>query len=69
MLGNFFHEHGGHGHLHIVPRYAPHAKPLVFMNMVFEDDRWGKNYTPETPMEIPRDVLAGIITTLKDALE
>ena len=69
MLGNFFHEHAGHGHMHIVPRYAPRPTPLTFMRTVFEDDRWGKHYAPATPMEVPRDVLTAIVAVLQDELE
>src|SRR3989344_926004 len=69
MLGNFFHEPAGHGHMHIVPRYAPRPTPLTFMRTVFEDDRWGKHYAPATPMEVQRDVLTAIVAVLQDELE
>lgn len=67
MLGNFFHEHGGHGHLHIIPRYRPGHTP-IFMGTTFVDDRWGKNYTPETPMNVSGEVLAGLVAALKKQL-
>lgn len=69
MLGNYFHEHAGHGHLHIIPRYAPRASPPVFMGVTFEDDRWGKNCSPETPTNISPEVLAGLVAALKEKLE
>lgn len=42
-LGNYFHLHKGHGHLHIMPRYKSSRR---FAGTVFKDDRWGKNYVP-----------------------
>lgn len=68
MLGNFFHEHAGHGHLHIIPRYRPeHA--IEFMGVTFADDRWGKNCSPETPMTTPPEVIAGLVAALKKKLK
>ncbi len=69
MLGNFFHEHSGHGHMHIIPRYAPRPQALSFASITFEDDRWGKNCTPETPMNVPHDVITAITAVLRDELE
>lgn len=69
MLGNFFHEHSGHGHMHLIPRYAPRKSPLVFMGVTFNDDRWGQNYTPETPMQIAPAALDGIVVALKEKLK
>ena len=69
MLGNFFHGHEGHGHLHIIPRYRPRPYPPVFMGVTFKDDRWGKNCWPETPMNIPPEVLAGLVAALKEKLQ
>ena len=66
MLGNFVHEHEGHGHMHIIPRYA--FRKIVFMGATFDDDRWGKNYAPATPFQTSADVLAGIVRVLKEGL-
>jgi diadenosine tetraphosphate (Ap4A) HIT family hydrolase len=68
MLGNFFHEHAGHGHLHIIPRYAPDNHPR-FMKIAFADDRWGKNYTPETPLAVPNNVLLSLVAVIKSELK
>ncbi|MDO8521573.1 MAG: hypothetical protein Q7S52_05655 [bacterium] len=68
MLGNYFHEHEGHGHLHIIPRYRPEHRP-VFMGVTFDDDRWGKNCSPETPMSISPEILAGLVVALKEKLQ
>ncbi len=42
-LANLFEEHGGHGHLHLIPRYE---QARTFANVTFVDGRWGKNYAP-----------------------
>jgi diadenosine tetraphosphate (Ap4A) HIT family hydrolase len=67
MLGNFFHEHGGHGHMHLVPRYKPEHQ-VTFMGVTFTDDRWGKNYTPETPMHVPHHILMEMVSMLRERL-
>ncbi len=41
-LGNLFAEHGGHGHMHIIPRYA--VGPIQFNGELFVDQDWGKMY-------------------------
>jgi diadenosine tetraphosphate (Ap4A) HIT family hydrolase len=69
MLGNFFHEHNGHGHMHLIPRYAPRKSPLTFMGVTFNDDRWGQNYTPETPMRVSPVILDAIVAVLRVNLE
>lgn len=40
MLGNLFHLHGGHAHLHITPRYA---KPVLYRGREYIDLRWGRH--------------------------
>lgn len=42
-LGNFFGMHSGHGHMHMIPRYASKRE---FAGEVFEDLQWGKHYKP-----------------------
>ena len=44
-LGNYFHVHNGHGHMHLIPRYKTSR---FFNNIEFVDGRWGKNYVPHT---------------------
>ena len=68
MLGNLFHEHNGHGHMHIIPRYAGMPRPPSFMGIWFEDDRWGQDYTPETPRTIPHTVLSAMVELLRKEL-
>jgi diadenosine tetraphosphate (Ap4A) HIT family hydrolase len=42
-LANNYHEHGGHGHMHLIPRYKDDRE---FNGRIYRDTRWGKNYTP-----------------------
>lgn len=42
-LGNEVHVHGGHGHMHLVPRYK---HPRDFAGLNFVERNWGKNYAP-----------------------
>ncbi|HEV7121272.1 MAG TPA: hypothetical protein VGN56_00440 [Candidatus Paceibacterota bacterium] len=48
--GNEGHLHDGHGHLHIIPRYAT---PPVFDGMTFPDMRFGKNHAPYEKLDLP----------------
>ena len=41
-LGNLTDEHGGHGHLHCIPRYSA---PIKFEGVEFIDPTYGKMYT------------------------
>jgi diadenosine tetraphosphate (Ap4A) HIT family hydrolase len=65
-LGNFLHEHGGHGHLHIVPRYA---QPVEFIGRSFSDNNWGKNYAPYIKFPLPDEELFVIRDTVRNALQ
>ena len=42
-LGNYFRQHGGHGHMHLIPRYSGDRK---LGTLIFRDIRWEMNYTP-----------------------
>lgn len=64
-LGNFIHEHGGHGHLHLVPRY-PH--PVECAGLTFVDENWGKNYSPYNKFPLPDEKLLLIRDCLRSAL-
>lgn len=64
-LGNFFHEHGGHGHMHLIPRYQG---PRVFQGTTFADGKWGKNYAPSEPFEPTYDLLFQIRDAIKAKL-
>jgi len=48
-LGNLFNEHSGHGHLHLIPRYAT---PREFAGRTFADEKWGRHYEPRKGEEI-----------------
>jgi diadenosine tetraphosphate (Ap4A) HIT family hydrolase len=64
-LANLFHEHGGHGHLHLIPRY----KDARNVNGIeFVDGRWGKNFSPSEEFKPSKEVLVGIRDQLKGAI-
>ena len=46
-LGNEAGKHRGHGHMHLIPRYAT---PPKFLSRSFPDERYGKNYQPYTKL-------------------
>lgn len=60
-LANFFHAHGGHGHIHFLPRYK---NTRVFAGITFSDGRWGKNAWPSEPFKLEEQILF----QLRDAL-
>jgi diadenosine tetraphosphate (Ap4A) HIT family hydrolase len=69
-LGNLIHEHGGHGHMHVFPRYK---EPREFDGVQFVDARYGQFHKPfEKPafireqMEKVRDTLREQLGTLVD---
>jgi len=64
-LANLFDMHGGHGHLHLVPRYKDER---IFADTSFTDGRWGKNYTPHEDFKPPEDVLIQIRDALRDLM-
>ncbi|HYD93061.1 MAG TPA: hypothetical protein VEB18_01215 [Candidatus Paceibacterota bacterium] len=61
-LGNEFHLHRGHGHMHLIPRYE--AAP-EFGGRAFPDYRFGKNYAPYEKYEPPEELLFAIRDALK----
>ena len=61
-LGNHIYEHAGHGHLHLIPRYA---SPILFAGREFKDERWGQNYAPRPKPEPEDDILLLIRDALK----
>jgi diadenosine tetraphosphate (Ap4A) HIT family hydrolase len=64
-LGNLFHLHKGHGHMHLIPRYKD---PRTFAGMDFADTRWGNNYVPYPQEAAPMDVRLAIRDALRDVL-
>src|SRR3989344_1362309 len=64
-LGNNFHEHKEHGHMHLIPRYE---KPRTFAETVFTDENWGQNCFPHRDFFPPKEVLAGIVSALRAQL-
>lgn len=61
-LGNVITEHRGHGHLHLIPRYA---RPVTHLGITFIDEQWGKNYAPNPSRTLPEATLFKICDTLK----
>lgn len=53
-LGNEYHLHRGHAHMHVIPRYAA---PPSRNGHTFPDERFGKNYQPYEKLKLPRPVL------------
>lgn len=64
-LANLFKEHGGHGHMHLIPRYE---KARIFEGVEFVDDKWGKNSMPSTPFETTGEMVFKIRDALKENL-
>lgn len=64
-LANLFAQHGGHGHMHFIPRYK---EPRTFAGIEFVDGRWGKNFTPYEEYEPPEDILFAIRDALRAEL-
>jgi diadenosine tetraphosphate (Ap4A) HIT family hydrolase len=63
-LGNDIDAHGGHGHMHLIPRYKERR---VFAKNVFFDGRWKQNYSPYAPLAISKSVLYKIRDALRNA--
>jgi diadenosine tetraphosphate (Ap4A) HIT family hydrolase len=60
-LGNLFHEHSGHGHMHVFPRFKD---PREFDGVQFVDKKYGNFHVPyevptftRTQMELVRDAI------------
>jgi diadenosine tetraphosphate (Ap4A) HIT family hydrolase len=64
-LANLFIEHGGHGHLHLIPRYEQARR---FENVEFIDGRWSKNYVPYEEFKPEEKLLLGIRDALRQAI-
>ena len=47
-LGNFFHEHGGHGHMHVIPRYK---ETRSFEGLLLKDVQYGNLHSPFEQVE------------------
>src|SRR3989338_2844845 len=64
-LANMFVEHGGHGHLHLIPRYR---NERIFAGTTFIDGRWGKNYSPSEEFKPAENILIQIRDAIKNEL-
>ncbi len=64
-LGNLFHLHGGHGHMHMIPRYA---RSRFYRGRSYPDKRWGHDYhLPDDRYVPPQAVLYGLRDDMKKA--
>lgn len=57
MLGNLFEQHGGHGHVHLIPRYK---YPRTYKGIHFVDPNWGQNYPTDTRFRPDHELLHAI---------
>ena len=64
-LGNLFHEHGGHGHMHVLPRYK---EPRQFDGVQFIDTRYGKFHYPFENPEFSRKQMQMVCDALRKEL-
>jgi len=64
-LANLIAQHGGHGHLHLIPRYKG---PRSFAGIEFIDGRWGKNYSPYEHFKPAQESIFQVRDALKSAI-
>jgi len=62
-LANLIAEHGGHGHLHLVPRYK---ESRTFAGVEFIDGRWGKNFSPSEEFKPSEEILIQLRDVLRE---
>lgn len=65
-LGNEIETHGGHGHMHLIPRYE---RAVTFCEYGFQDPRWGHNYAPYFKRNLSDDVLFKIRDVIQKELK
>jgi diadenosine tetraphosphate (Ap4A) HIT family hydrolase len=65
-LGNYFHVHEGHGHMHFIPRYKTSR---TFAGFTFIDNHWGANYPTAEELKLSSGVLFAIRDELRAALK
>ncbi|MBI2610743.1 hypothetical protein HYW60_02285 [Candidatus Kaiserbacteria bacterium] len=61
-LANMFQQHGGHGHMHLIPRYE---ESRTFAGIEFVDQRWGKNPLPSEEFKLPEEILFQLRDTIR----
>ncbi len=64
-LGNHFHTHEGHGHMHLIPRYESSRE---FEGYTFTDTRWGKNYSPSPDSDVPKEIVLKIKEAIQEVI-
>lgn len=65
-LGNLFHEHEGHGHMHVIPRYSSSRE---FSRVTFTDARYGRFHFPYEELDLSKAQMEGIRDVLLDELQ
>lgn len=65
-LGNHMHQHGGHGHMHIIPRYKSKREGN---GRLYMDYRWGKNYAPAPKRRMLRGEVQELKKIIQDAFK
>ena len=61
-LGNLFALHKGHGHMHLIPRYASSRE---FGGHVFVDTEWGKHYKVDSRENTPLPLVMAVRDVLR----
>ena len=64
-MGNLFQEHGGHGHMHVFPRYK---EVREFDGVKFIDTRWGKFHKPHDTPEFSRTKMEQVRNAIRKEL-
>jgi diadenosine tetraphosphate (Ap4A) HIT family hydrolase len=64
-LANLFEHHGGHGHMHLIPRYKD---TRTFADIEFVDGKWGQNYSPYEEFKPSQEILTQVRDVLKEAM-
>lgn len=65
LLGNEFHIHRGHLHMHMIPRFP---EPILLAGHMFRDEQWGKDYKPCPDLVLPEETLLLIRDALRDKI-
>jgi len=55
-----------HLHVHLVPRYK---EKIIFENIEFGDENWGRNFSPHGEQKLPQSILNKLREQIKQKLE
>lgn len=62
-LGNWFHIHKGHGHMHLIPRYASVRE---FAGRTFIDEKWGNHYITSNDQSLTIELARAVRDALRE---